>query len=674
MHMQTFLAAVATAVLLAPGIAAAETVIRSEVLTLDKPSGEHVTTIADDGEIRVRYQFNDRGRGPEIDARYRLNEDGTLASAHITGLAYFKTAVDERYTLENGKASWTGTSESGSAEPDRAVQYLPLEGTPEDAAILARALLKAPQATLALLPSGEARIETLDEQTIDGETLTLYGVHGLGLTPQMIWLDADRQLYASVSSWFSLIRAGKAAQVAPLLAAQDKVEGELAIRRAQRHTRPIDRPLLIRNVRAFDPASGRFAGDSVLVRDGRIAEIGNGLELPAGATALDGEGRFLMPGLWDMHIHLGGPVEGIMHIANGVTTARDMANDNESLARRIADFEAGRDIGPRIIKAGFLDGSGPFAGPTKALADDEKTVREWIDRYAAEGYSQIKLYSSLRRTLVPDAIAYAHEKGLRVSGHVPMGLSARQFIEMGADELQHINFAFLNFVAGENDDTRTRLRFSLVGDRGTDLDLTGKPVRDFIELLKSRNVVVDPTIATFEELYTAQPGMPPLTHAAFHERLPVSWQRRIRAGGGNLPAEDGAAIMRHRLAFDRMIALIGELHRSGITLVAGTDEAAGITIVRELELYVQAGIPPVEVLRIATHNAARAMNLHGDRGSLAPGHVADLILVDGDPSRIVSDLRRVHTIIRGDRIFDADSLNREIGIAPVKRDAPVVRQ
>lgn len=648
-------------------LAMADTVIRSEMLTLGKPSGEQVTTLADDGEIRVHFEFADRGRGPDLDARYRVGPDGTLAEAHVTGLAYFKTKVDERYALADGKAAWTSEKETGEAEPKGPAHYLLLEGTPEEYTILARALLKAKDNTLALLPAGEARLEKLGERTIDSDVLTLYAIHGLGLTPELLWLDDRQQFYASVSSWMTLIRAGDADRAPTLIDVQQAIESEASVRRAERLGRRLDRPTMIRNVRAFDPASGRFVGDSVLIDDGRIVAIGDDLEVPAGATSLDGQGRFLMPGLWDMHVHLGGSADGLLHMANGVTTVRDMANDNESLARRSADFEAGRDIGPRVIKAGFIDGGGPYAGPSKALADNAETVRAWIDRYAAEGYSQVKLYSSLKKSLVPDAIAYAHEKGLRVSGHVPVGLSAREFIEMGADELQHINFVFLNFVAGPGDDTRTPLRFSLVGDRGGSLDLTGAPVRDFIGLLKAKGIVVDPTVVAFEDLYTAQAKMPALTYAAILDRLPATWQRSIAAGGGGLPAADGAAVLRHRVAYERMIALVGELHRSGVTIVPGTDAAAGIAYVRELELYVQAGIPPSDVLRIATHNAARAMKLDAERGSLAQGQVADLILVDGDPSRFVSDLRRVHTVIRADRVFDVDSLNREVGIAPLRR-------
>ncbi len=660
-------ALLAIALLAMPPLALAQTVIRSQMLTMGKPSGEQVTTIADDGEIHVHFEFNDRGRGPVLDARYRVNADGTFQSVHVTGLAYFKTAVDERYTFADGTARWTSEKETGEATPEGAAHYVVLEGTPEEHAILARALLKAKDHTLPLLPAGQARLETLGERTIDGEAFTLYAIHGLGMTPQLLWLDEQQQFYATVSSWMTLIRASDASREAQLLAFQREIEAESLARRAERQARTLVRPTMIRNVRAFDPAEGRLVGNSVLIDGGRIVAVGDDLSPPAGAASLDGQGRFLMPGLWDMHVHMSTSSDGLLHIANGVTTVRDMANDNDSLARMSADFEAGRDIGPRMIKAGFLDGGGPYAGPTKALADDAKTVREWIDRYAAEGYSQVKLYSSLKRSLVPDAIAYAHEKGLRVSGHVPVGMSAREFIEMGADELQHINFVFLNFLAGEGDDTRTPVRFRLVGDRAAELDLTGPSVREFIELLKARNVVIDPTIVTFEDLFTEQPKLPALTYAAIADRLPVSWQRTIAAGGGGMPAADGKAVMRHRIAYDRMIALVGELYRSGVTIVPGTDAVAGIAYVRELELYVQAGIPPVEVLRLATHGAARAMKLDADRGRLAEGQAADLILVDGDPSRVVSDLRRVHTVIRADRVFDVDSLNREVGIAPLSR-------
>lgn len=640
----------------------AETVVRSDILVAGKSAGEQVATFEDDGGVRVHYEFNDRGRGPNIDATYRVASDGTLAQAQIKGVSYLKAPVEERFTLADGKATWRNASENGERALDTPTFYLALDGTPEEGAMLARALLKAPDNTLPLLPAGQARIERLDARQIDGDALTLYAIHGLNLTPELIWLDAEQRFYASLSEWFSFIRAGDGERAPALLAAQREIEQAAAQARAERVTQRLDAPVLIRNVRAFDPARGEIVGDSVLIDDGRIVDVGAGLKAPSGARTIDGDGRFLMPGLWDMHVHMGGTIDGLLHLASGVTTVRDMANDNDLLARRSADFEAGRDVGPRVLKAGFIDGGGPFAGPSKAIADDEQTVREWIDRYAAQGYQQIKLYSSLKKALVPGAIAYAHEKGLRVSGHVPVGMTAREFVELGADELQHANFLFLNFLAGPRDDTRTPVRFTLVAQKGPDLDLTGADVRDFIALLKTRGTVVDPTLVTFEDMFLAQPKLPAQTYAAVLDRLPATWQRQIAAGSGGLAAADGKAVMQHRAAYERMVALVGELHRSGVAIVAGTDAVAGLAYARELELYVQGGIAPAEVLRIATVNAARAMKLERERGSLAKGQVADLILVDGDPSRIVSDLRRVRTVIRGDRLFDADALAREAGL------------
>lgn len=642
----------------------AETVIRSEILLGGRSAGEQVTTIADDGRLSVHYAYNDRDWGPDLEAGYRVGADGILVEAEIKGVAYLKTAIDEHYVYADGKASWRNGSESGTAAPAAPAFYLTLEEPPEATAILARALLQAKDHTLSVLPSGSARIEELTHRQFGGQPLTLYAIHGLDLTPRLIWLDVDRQFFATVNEWISVIRDGQAEHVSALLAAQQEIESVAHRARAERLTRRVDGPLLIRNVRVFDPDRGRFVGDSVLLRAGHIVAIGDGLAAPADVQTLDGQGRFLMPGLWDMHVHLSTPIDGLLHLASGITTVRDLANDNVHLARRSADFEAGLDLGPRIIKAGFLDGSGPFAGPTKALADDADTVRAWIDRYAAEGYVQLKIYNSLKKALVPEAIRYAHQQGLRVSGHVPNGMSAREFIELGADELQHINFVFLNFLAGPNDDTRTLLRHRLVIDRGAEIDLTGPSMREFVALLKRKGTVVDPTLVRYEEWYLDQPKMPAPIYAAALSRLPVTWQRRILAGTSGVTAADSRAVMRHRAAYERMIAMVGVLHRAGVPILAGTDAVAGLAYVRELELYVQAGIPPAEVLRIATANAARVMKLHDQRGLLVEGQVADLILVDGDPSRVISDLRRVHTVIRGDRLYDAEALSREAGLAP----------
>src|SRR5262249_38668645 len=151
-----------------------------------------------------------------------------------------------------------------------------------------------------------------------------------------------------------------------------------------------------------------------------------------------------LPGLWDMHVHLS-PNDGLLHLAAGVTSVRDLANDNDALLKMKHDFDAGTEIGPRVTMRGFMDGRGPYAGPTKVFVDTEAEARTAIDYYAKNGYDGVKVYSSLKPELVPFITKLAHEKGLRVSGHVPANMTAQQFVEAGADEIQHINMLFLNF-------------------------------------------------------------------------------------------------------------------------------------------------------------------------------------------------------------------------------------
>jgi imidazolonepropionase-like amidohydrolase len=153
------------------------------------------------------------------------------------------------------------------------------------------------------------------------------------------------------------------------------------------------------------------------------------------------------------------------------------------------------------------------------------------------------------------------------------------------------------------------------------------------------------------------------TYAAMVERLDVLWQRSIRGGAEALPVPPGMDA-RYRESFERMVQMVGVLHRSGVTLVAGSDGPGFMNLPRELELYVSAGIAPAEVMSLATLGAARVMKRDQDYGRIAPGYVADLILVDGDPTINISDLRKVRTVVRGDRLYDSAELFQAMGVAP----------
>jgi imidazolonepropionase-like amidohydrolase len=643
---------------------------RSVILMLGKPAGEMLRSVQADGSVHVHYEFNDRGRGPKTDSVYRLGADGSVVSAHTQGLNYFKGKVDESYAREGDQARWKNNAEDETRKLTGPAFFSSMDGPPEELAMLARALLAAPDRSLPMLPVGEAKIEKVQTQSVRSKSgsakVDLYAISGLDLVPFHLWLDQDQQLFALYSSWQSTVREGYEEVLPALGKTQDAVDNAASERRARALTQRLNGPLLIENVRIFDPGSLQIAsGRNVLIDKGRIVDVvaATGYAMPEGVQRFDGGGKFLMPGLWDMHAHISAGATPLIDIAAGVTTVRDLANDEATLKALIDGIEAGRDIGPRVIRAGFIDGRGPYAGPTKVFADTEDEMKQAIDHYADGGFEQIKIYSSIKTELVPAAVRAAHARGLRLSGHVPAFMTARQFVDAGADEIQHINFIALNFLFDKVQDTRTPARFTAVAENFGSFDLGSAPVRDFLTYLHDRKTVVDPTLSTFEGMFLARTNDPAMDFSAIAHRLPATWQRGIASGNGGLEVPKGGST-RYRMAYQKLIDLTGMLHRAGVTLVAGTDGTAGFSLVRELELYVAAGISPKDALRIATLGGAEVMKRDKDYGRVAPGYVADLILVDGDPTQWMGDLRKVDTVIRGDRMFDSAALFESVGVKP----------
>ncbi|MEZ5333125.1 MAG: amidohydrolase family protein [Thermoanaerobaculia bacterium] len=396
-------------------------------------------------------------------------------------------------------------------------------------------------------------------------------------------------------------------------------------------------------------------GDRIL-RVGPDAEV----EAPEGAEILEADGRTLLPGLTDLHTHLGED-DGLLNLAGGVTAVRDLGNDIDAVTALASSWESGRTLGPRVTLAGIIDGPGPYAGPTKMLVATEDEARAAIDAYAERGFVQIKLYSSLDRELVPFMIDYAHSKGLRVSGHVPAFMTAAEVVRDGYDEIQHANFLVLNFLFDDVQDTRTPARFTAVAEHGGELDPGAPEVSAFFDLLTAHETVLDPTVGIFEMLLTARPGVVSPGFAPVADRLPVLVRRG--ALGGGLAVPDGQDALYHR-SFQTLEDFVYEAWRRGIRIVAGTDGLAGFMLHRELELYVEAGIPPAEVLALDTLGAARVLGRESDLGEIHPGKLADMILVDGEPDRRISDVRNVVTVIRGGAVLDVAAMDRALGITP----------
>jgi hypothetical protein len=650
---------------------AAET--RHTVILSGNKAGIQTTTVAADGTREVTFEYNDRGRGPKLTAHIKVNDAGLPVAVQTTGNDYLKVPVKETFALDQGVARWHNDAENGEKKLTAPAFYISLQSTPEESALLANALLKAEGRKLALLPEGQATLVKGDDATLKSSSgsrqVTSYEISGLGFGPETVWLDQDGAFFAAVSSWSSFILEGWEASLPELLELQNKRNNARILANAKALTRQPKGPLAIVNANLFDSQAGTsIPGSTVLVEGNRIKAVGadGKVAIPANAERIDARGRALLPGLADMHVHIS-EEEGVQHLAAGVTTVRDMANDTDTLLDLKRRIEAGQEVGPRIFMSGIMEGPGPFAGPTKVLIDDEAQAREAIDNYARLGYQGVKIYSSMKPELVPVIAKLAHEKGLRVGGHVPANMNARQFIEAGADEMQHINFVFLNFFFDEVKDTRTPARFTTVAQRASKLDLNSSEVRSFVQLMKDHHVVIDPTVTIFNSMFTKQPGTVGPGYAPIASRLPPQVRRSLLTGG--LPIPKGSE-RQYRDSADALLRMIKLLYDSGITIVAGTDDLPGFTLHRELEMYVQAGISAPEALRIATLNAAKVLKRDADLGAIAPGKLADMIVVDGDPARRISDIRNTDLVLKDGKVYEVAALYRSIGVLPRPRAEP----
>ena len=638
-----------------------------QILILGNPAGAQNLAARGAG-TRAEYSFNDRGRGDHIIATWRLDAAGVPIEYQGSGNDYIKAAVTETFHIEAGRAAWRNRAEQGVAPVGGEAFYVPMNAPPEMLGVLARALLKAPGHRLALLPAGEATIEEVgplpaQPGTAAVSALTQYQIGGLDFSPTPIWLDRDGETAAIVSSWFSVLAPATRTLLPQLLAAQQQASDAWSARLASAQTIVPAEQVVIRNARLFDPRDlSVTAGTSVLIRGERIVQIADdaALPVPAGARVIEAGGRFLMPGLWDNHQHFGGNV-GVLDIVNGVTSARDMANDTDEFLERVARFDAGTELGPRVWKAGIIDGAGPLAGPTKMRISSAAEAVQDVDWYADHGYGQIKIYSSVPPAIVPVIAAEAHALGLRVSGHVPAFMSAHQFVAGGADEIQHLNFIVLDFLFDQVKETRNMNRFTAVAAHAREFMPQTPQVQELIAYLRRHHTVLDPTVNVFEAMFCGNPAAvtPGLERIA--PRMPAQVRRGMLSGALVVPKGEEAA---YREALPALLGLLKALYDAGVTIVPGTDSFAGYGLHHELELYASAGISPAEVLRLATLTSAQVIGVGGERGVLAPGKLADLILVDGDPSVHIEDIERVSLVMRGGRIYDPAHIEQALGIAP----------
>lgn len=613
-----------------------------------------------DGSYTEWFQYNDRGRGDSTVTRYRLNDAGHVVWMEGRGVDYYKKPNFEKFRFENDTAYWENPTEKGSIYAPGKGTYIPLS---IGAGTSMRSYFLSADSTTALIPSGRSKLEVLQQYILDnGEAIRLVSTRGAGLAPSFMWIDDEDEFFGVTGSWMSFLPEGYEHLREELDEIEKKYSKGYFKHVAEQVTQNTSQGLVITNLKVFNPATGGLTPNTTLVmHQGRILEVVQGeFTVPEGFQSIDGKGRFAMPGMWDMHVHYGDGLPGLLHLASGVTSVRDMGNGTD-LVQIKEQIDAGELLGPRIqAMSGFIDRAGEYAGPTGEKIESLEEGIEAIKMYRDLGYQQIKLYSSIQPEWVEPLAAEAHKYGMRVSGHIPSFMLASEAVEAGYDEIQHINMLLLNFL-GKEIDTRTPARFNEVGKQAASIDFESQEFKDFIALLKSEDITIDPTVTIFEGMFTGESGKPDPSYERIIDRLPINTQRGFKTGS-SLDIPDGMEDT-YRASFQKMLKLIGILYQNGITIVAGTDAFAGFTLHRELEHYALAGIPNAEVLKIATLTAATIANKANEYGTLEKGKVSDLILIDGNPLENIQDLNRISLVIKGDLMYETRDLLESVSIA-----------
>jgi len=614
--------------------------------------------------VDVDWRVDDNGRGAKLREKVELGPDGVPRRWTIEGTSEAGAPVRETFELRGTRATWTSLDDSGDMEVKGAPLYLPNNSSPWNLGLMLRLLLAAPGGRLPVLPAGEAVVTRVRGVRIGPESAgveaTVFALLGLDVQPTFVLADGNRHLLGFIGAGHVLVEEKLAGEFEALSRLAQAIDQELLGRLTRDLTHRFDRPVYIVNVRVFDSVTATVGPlTNVVVFGDRIVGIRTGTPPPE-AVVIDGGGGTILPGLNDMHAHVeawGGP----LNLAAGVTSVRDVGNDNAVLLELTRQVEAGEVLGPRIARSGFLEGRSPFSaspGFTVGRLDEALEKVRW---YADHGYIGVKIYNSMTPDWVKPISEEAHRLGLRVNGHVPAFMTSERAVRDGYDEISHINQLVLSFVIGPKDDTRTPFRFTALGERFGTVDLGSEAVQRMVKLMKERGTTHDPTVATFQQLLLSRPGATTPGDLPWLDHMPGPVQRSRRTTALDVKPEQYAA---YEASWRNLLKTLALLEREGIRLVPGTDDMPGFTLHSELEIWAQAGIPSGRILQLATLGCARYLGRDQELGSISQGKLADLLLVAGDPTKDVSAIRQVRLVMKGGAVFFPEEIYAAMGIRP----------
>jgi imidazolonepropionase-like amidohydrolase len=348
-----------------------------------------------------------------------------------------------------------------------------------------------------------------------------------------------------------------------------------------------------------------------------------------------------------------------------MTSIRSPGNRLDDTRRVQQRRAAGEIVAPESFVAAIVDGRNPLSAQGAELVSSEAETLAAVRKIKDAGLWGVKFYTSMNPAWIAPAAAEAHRLGLRVLGHVPAGMRPLEAVHAGYDELTHINFVLMQAMPQSVVNVaNTAARFEGPAEFARTVDLDSAAMKAFVAELAERRIWVDPTIVIFERSFTHDTPELGYTFAPFAGTLPAVFERGLAEGGYPLFGKVTRADMRESYA--KIVQLVGRLHAAGVPIVAGTD-GWGLELVREIEIYQQAGMSAAEALQTATINPARLVGVAQRTGSIAVGKEADMVLVAGDVASDLGALRRVVTVVSDGYVMDGDALRAAAGFSGMPR-------
>ncbi|HVW97997.1 MAG TPA: amidohydrolase family protein [Mucilaginibacter sp.] len=619
--------------------------IGKETYSLTK-NGKEVT-------YAINFKFVDRGSPVQLNARMKITNADEPLELDIKGKTSRSSTINDTIRI-SGTLARISVNDSSYTQQLTTLVYPVASYAPGTVQQLLIKYWKnhGRPSTINTLPFGSVQIQQSgkDEFSFKGKILRCnrFTIGGLIWGNEILWTDDEGQLICLITNDAEADKLEMMREEFEPLLSQfiDKaaVYGMELFKKSMPDAGAKDKLIAITGGNLIDVVHATTIPDAVIViRDGIIQQVGAAgkVTIPAGAKVINAKGKTILPGLWDMHAHFEQVDWGPAYLAAGVTTVRDCGNEFGFINSVQSAIDKGQGIGPKILKAGIIDGNGPM-GLGIIKADTKEEAVKDVDRYKANGFIQIKIYSSVKPAIVKAICDEAHRVGLTVTGHIPNGMTLQAGIDSGMDMVNHVQYVYSAMKRN--------------GDRSVNFEDSASVA--VIKFLKDHHVVVDPTLGVFELMLRSDKEDITAVEPAYYT-LPQPYQVIFKNTG-----MEPATAAKLKPLWDSFKKIVKVLYDNGVTIIAGTDQGfPGYSLDRELELYVQAGLTPMQAIQTATITPASVMKLDKQTGSAETGKNADLIIVDGDPLNNIRDIRKVTTVIKGGKIYDPMALHKMVGFS-----------